>query len=98
MKPKKSEMMQFLYDRYIQIDPGLKEGMDEERWHNDIAQMVYDLRNQSGLSQKELADKAGITESIVAQMEDADYDGNVIDMFRKIILALDKKIEIRVVA
>ena len=93
-----SEMMKFLCDRYIQIDPGLKEGMDEERWHNDIAQIIYDLRTQSGMSQKELAIKAGISESDVEKIEDADYDGNVIDMFRKIIAAMDKKIEIRVVA
>ncbi len=98
MTHKLSGMMQFLSDRYIGDDPVLVEALEEERWNNHIAQLVYDLRIQTGLSQKELADKAGIHESVVAQLEEADYDGNVMDMFRTIVTALDKKIEIRVVA
>src|SRR3989304_1774812 len=42
----------------------------------DIAQAIYDLRKQAGLSREQLADLVGATESIIGDLEEADYEGD----------------------
>ncbi len=38
--------------------------------------MVYDLMRDVGLTQKELAEPVGTTQSVVGRLEDAGYEGH----------------------
>ena len=62
-----------------------------------IAQMVYDARKAAGLTQVELAEAVGTTQSVISQLEDAEYDGHSLSMLRRIADALGSKVEIRIV-
>jgi predicted transcriptional regulator len=62
-----------------------------------IAQMVYDARSAAGLTQTELAKAVGTTQSVISQLEDAEYDGHSLSMLRRIAKALHRKVEIRFV-
>ena len=62
-----------------------------------IAQMVYDARSAAGMTQKQLADAVGTTQSVISQLEDAEYDGHSLSMLRRIAKALHRKVEIRLV-
>ena len=50
---------------------------------------------RAGLSQRELAKRAGTTASVICRLEDADYEGHSLAMLRRIAAALDRRLEIR---
>jgi transcriptional regulator with XRE-family HTH domain len=60
--------------------------------------MIYDARVKAGLTQKELASMLGIKQSVIAQLEDADYEGHSLSMLQRIAVALDKRLEVRFVS
>jgi transcriptional regulator with XRE-family HTH domain len=60
-----------------------------------VAQLVYDVRTESSLSQKELAKLVGTTRSVIQRLEDADYDAGTERMLNRIATALHRRIEIR---
>ncbi len=62
---------------------------------NDVAQKIYDLRRKAGLTQKELAERIGTTQSVISDLEDADYHGHSMAMLHRIAEALHKRVEIR---
>jgi ribosome-binding protein aMBF1 (putative translation factor) len=45
------------------------EEVDEARLRMDLAQFVYDLRDAAGITQKELAERMGTTQSAIARLE-----------------------------
>ncbi len=45
---------------------------DEHRFYLQIARLVSDLRAKAGLSQAELAGKAGVTQPMIARLEKGD--------------------------
>jgi predicted transcriptional regulator len=59
--------------------------------------MIYDARTHAGLTQTQLAEKVGTTQSVISQLEDADYDGHSLSMLRRIAAALQSHIEVRIV-
>lgn len=62
-----------------------------------IAQMVFDARSAAGMTQKQLADAVGTTQSVISQLEDAEYEGHSLSMLRRIAKALHRRVEIRLV-
>ena len=59
-----------------------------------IAQMIYEARHAAGLTQKELAAAIGTTQSVISQLEDADYQGHSLSMLRRIADALHLKLRV----
>ncbi|MGA3098685.1 MAG: helix-turn-helix transcriptional regulator [Bryobacteraceae bacterium] len=49
----------------------------------------------AGLTQRQLAKKAGTTASVIGRLEEADYEGHSLAMLRRIAEAVGKRIEIR---
>jgi transcriptional regulator with XRE-family HTH domain len=68
-----------------------------ERQNSDIAEQIYIIRTQAGLSQSQLAKLVGTTQSVISRLEDADYTGHSLAMLRKIGLALHQRLEIQFV-
>ncbi len=93
-KLKGKDAVQALYERYDKY-PDFQEGVEEEYTKLLIGKMIYDARIESGLTQKELADRIGTQQSAIARLEDANYDGHSLPMLQKIATALHKRIEIR---
>lgn len=62
-----------------------------------VAQIIYDARTQLGLTQKELAKAVGTTQSVISQLEKADYEGHSLSMLKRIAKALNHHVEIRLV-
>jgi len=62
-----------------------------------IAQMIYDARQAAGMTQTELAETVGTTQSVISQLEDADYEGHSLSMLRRIAKAVNRRVEIRMV-
>lgn len=60
-----------------------------------VAQMIYDARVQAGLTQKELAKAVGTTQSVISQLESAEYKGHSLSMLERIAKALNCRVEVR---
>ena len=63
---------------------------------SQLAQWVYDVRTQAGLTQKELADLIRTSQSAIARLENADYTGHSLKVVTRIACALSKPLQISV--
>lgn len=50
----------------------------------DLAMLVYQMREAAGLTQAELAERAGTTQSVIARLEDAEYTAHSLKTIEKI--------------
>ncbi len=87
-----NDAISILHQRYVKDDPARKELLEQERSNADTARLVYDLRTQAGLSQRELAELVGTTQSVISRLEDADYEGHSLSMLRRIAAATKQKL------
>ena len=78
-------------------DTALREAADKAVEDALIGQMIYDIRTQAGLTQKQLAELAGTDQAVISRLEDADYEGHTMSMLRRIAKALGKRVEVRFV-
>lgn len=96
-KKKTSNTASILRKRYVKGSKERLESIALERQNSDIAEQIYVLRSQAGLSQKELAKMVGTTQSVISRLEDADYDGHSLAMLRKIGAALHQRVQVQFV-
>ena len=79
------------------IDPATDPEMLQFSEDYRIAQMIYDARIAAGLTQTQLAKEVETTQSVISQLEDAEYEGHSLTMLRRIAEALDSHVEVRIV-
>jgi len=94
-KSQTTNAVEILHRRYIGDDAERKAALAEERVNAEVAQMIYDLRQEAGLKQKELADLIGTTQSVISRLEDADYNGHSLTMLSRIAKALNKHLKVQ---
>lgn len=86
-----------IIDRMIGDDKELQEMIAQESINARVASMIYKARAKAALTQKHLAHLIGTTESVIAQLEHADYPGDSLAMLQRVASALNSRIEIRLV-
>jgi transcriptional regulator with XRE-family HTH domain len=96
-KKKTTNAIEILHNRYIGDDADRKASLKEERANAEVARTVYELREESGLTQKELANLIGTTQSVISRLEDADYEGHSLSMLSRIAKALNKRLKVQVI-
>ncbi len=55
-----------------------------------LGQLIYDLRTTAGLSQRELAERMGTTQSVISRLEEGGGARNRIDTLARVATALDR--------
>ena len=80
--PKTSDAVEIL-DRMMAGDTALRQEADEALVNAEVAQLIYDARTKSKLTQKQLAELVGTTQSVIARLEDADYEGHSLSMLQR---------------
>ncbi len=93
MRTRTSDALEILRRR-IGDDPEMKALIAQARANREVAQLVYDLRTAARLTQKELADRIGTSQSTIARLEDADYTGHTLNMLSRICEALGRNLEL----
>ncbi|HZZ72991.1 MAG TPA: helix-turn-helix transcriptional regulator [Pirellulales bacterium] len=78
----------------LRCDPQLAQAVEAETFNAAIAQKLYDLRVQHGLTQLEFAARIGSHQSAIARMEDADYAGHSLSLLLKIAEAFGKELRV----
>lgn len=59
-----------------------------------LAQMIYDLRTEAKLSQRELATRMGTTQSVISRLEEGGGTGNRVDTLARVATALGRHLVI----
>ncbi len=96
-KEKTSDAVEILNKTFVKGSRRRRRSIDKERKKHEIAQQIYDLRTKAGLSQKELAEKVGTTQSAICRLEAADYGGQSLRMLKRIAKAMHYRVEVRIV-
>lgn len=97
-KTKTSDAAEILRRRYVGEKSEKLAELEQIRADDAVACKIYDLRINSGLSQRALAKMVGTSASAICRLEDADYEGHSLAMLNRIAAALDKRVEIRFVS
>ena len=91
---KTSHAVRILHRRYVGEDAQRRASLERERVNAEVARTIYELREQAGLSQRELADRVDTTQSVISRLEDADYEGHSLSMLNRIAKALDQQVQV----
>jgi DNA-binding XRE family transcriptional regulator len=98
IKKTTSDAVEILHRRYYEGRPDRIAALEEARTSAALARTVYDLRTKARLSQDEFAKRVGVPPAVIAQIEDDDFEGDSLALLQRIAAALNKTVEIRVVA
>lgn len=98
MKTKKTtDAVAILHKLFIKGDPEKLAAIEAEHEKIKIAQQVYALRKARGLTQKQLAELVGTTQSVISRLESTDYESQRLDTLQKLAGALHCHLEVRFV-
>lgn len=89
-----TDAVDILHRRYIKGDPDRKASLEAERVNAEVSRLIYELRKDAGLSQKELAELIGTTQSVISRLEDADYEGHSLSVLNRIAKALNQRLTV----
>ncbi|MBD2255297.1 helix-turn-helix domain-containing protein [Nostoc parmelioides] len=83
-----------IIDNLTSSDPELEAMVAEASINAEVAQLIYEARTSSGLTQKQLAELVGTKQPVIARLEDGDYEGHSLSMLQKIAHALNQRVVI----
>lgn len=89
-----SNAAEILRNRYVKNDPERKASVEAERVNAEIAGLIHAVRTDAGLTQEQLAELVGTTQSVISRLEDSDYEGHSLSMLSRIAEALQKKLTV----
>jgi len=91
-KKRTTDFNEYLADQLK--DPKFAKVYEEESGKIDLAIELARIRQEAGISQRELAKRVGTRQSVIARMENPEYTGYSVRMLRRIAAALDVSIKI----
>ncbi|MFQ5703151.1 MAG: helix-turn-helix domain-containing protein [Gemmatimonadales bacterium] len=94
MKRGTTNAVEILRHRIIGDDARKRALLEKERLNVRVAQMIYDYRTAADLSQKDLADMVGTTQSVISRLENTEYRGHSLTMLERIAHAFDRRITV----
>ena len=75
-------------------DTELRETVVEATLNARVAQLIYQAREDAGLTQRELAELVGTKQPVIARLEDAGYEGHSLSMLQRVAAALGKRLRL----
>ena len=87
------------FDRYLEEelkDPDFAARFKKagEAW--DVALQIAALREESGLSQKELAKRVGTSQQQISRLESPSYEGHSLSMLRRVAAVLGATVQVKI--
>lgn len=92
-----TDAVEILHRRYYEGRPARIAALEEARADDAVARKIAALREEAGVSQRQLAKLVGTTASVICRLESADYEGHSLTMLHRIATALNRRVEIRFV-
>ena len=69
------------------VDAETRTGVEQDL---ALGQLIYDLRSEAGLTQRELAERMGTTQSVISRLEEGGGARNRIDTLARVATALNR--------
>ena len=95
--PKTTDAIKIIHQAIVD-DPTIQEQIILESLNAEITQLIYDSRTNAGLTQQQLADLIHVEQSIIEDLEDADYQDNPLIMLQKIATVLNQKVKMSLIS
>lgn len=92
-----SDALEIIDKHLVGDDAEMRSLVEEATLNAQIAQSIHDARQRAGLSQTQLGKLANTTQSVISQLENADYEGHSLTMLRRIAAALHMRVEMKLV-
>jgi len=87
------------FDEYLEKqlkDPGFSERFKKAGPAWDVALQLASLRNDAGLSQKELARLVGTSQQQISRLESPSYEGHSLSMLRRVAEVLGATLSVEI--
>ena len=78
--------------RYRKQVSNWDEEVREEELRVRVGIAIIQMRKDAGLTQQQLAERVGVTQSMVSQLENGDYEGSALDMLWRVCKILRKEL------
>jgi transcriptional regulator with XRE-family HTH domain len=78
----------------LATDPALAARVADAALNARIASQIFGARTDAGLTQSQLAARVGTTQSVIARLEDADYQGHSLRLLKKVARALGQTLRV----
>jgi predicted XRE-type DNA-binding protein len=69
------------------LEGGIRARVEQD---SALGQLIYDLRTAAGLSQREVAERMGTTQSVISRLEEGGGARNRLDTLARLAAALDR--------
>ena len=92
-----TDAVAILHREFISNDHEMRALVQAARAEAEIAEQIRNLREKSGLTQRQLADLVKTTASVISRLESADYQGHSLSMLHRIAAALGRRVKIEFV-
>lgn len=92
-----TDALKIMDQEFYEGKPERQAELEHAKAEDAVARRIHALRIKSGLTQKQLAERVGTTDSVISRLEDADYEGHSMSMLNRIAQALGKRVQIRFV-
>jgi len=92
LNTKTKDALDITFEEY-KNHPGFEAGWETFKANADAAWILYNMRKETGLTQKAFAELADIGVDTIVQLEDTYYDGDAYSLLEKITSALRNKTE-----
>ena len=83
-----------LIARDVGHDAAFRRRVEQETFNAQVAALTYRARTAARITQSALAELVGTSQSVIARLEDADYEGHSLPMLRRIADALNRSVEV----
>lgn len=97
MVKKTHDALDIFDELFVKNDPEMQELINVEEKKTNIAIQLYERRKDLGITQSELAKRAGTKTSVISRMENADYDAHSSKMLHRIAQALGCKLNMELI-
>lgn len=91
--PRTKDFSKVLRDK-LASNRDLASAVERETFNANVAEQIYSARTSVGLTQKQLAERIGSHQSVIARLEDADYDSHSLAMLKRIAEALEMSLRV----
>ena len=97
MPRKKTKDALDVVERMIGDDAELRSDVERETVNSRVASHIFAARKRAGLTQKQLGELIGTTQTAIARLENADYEGHSLSVLIRIAEALNNRLEIALI-
>ncbi len=92
-----SDAFQKVHDRHINEDPQRVASLQVELLRAELAEQIRNLRTNAGMTREQLASRVRVTGSVIDDLEQARYKGDLLSMAARVAAVLHRSLEIRFV-